>query len=261
MKAKKLIICHLLLLIYFFMFSTIECRSDTNQLDTQAKGLKIIIDFSERLCAVPIESKSSNLELSGGIKIDLGKITKQLADLGFSGAAKYQSSKSQGVLQKDITGLLKKGIDCKMEIFKILEAKLLTKVKPTKPLPKAKPKPAEPLLRISYQKWEHEIIVVFENIGDAPANWFTADITSSEPFSFGHSSADFDLNSSGRGSSGVGTWTVISGKNILPQQKGMVIFKFDEGKPALSPPKVKSDSKYIFLELNLSWGPTETTKK
>jgi len=210
----------------------------------------------------PIKGKSDNLKLSADVKVGLSGLTKKLADLGIKGDADYQTSTWQGILQKDIAGLVKKKIDCRMAVFKVLNDKLFTTPKPVEPFTTAvtTAKAAEPLLRISYQNWDREVIVVFENIGDAPANWFTADITSKDdPFSFGFSNADFDLHKSG--GSGWGTWTVISGKNILPQQKGMVILKFDGGKAELNPPKIKSDSKYIFVNMNLSWGPEEKTKK
>jgi hypothetical protein len=117
----------------------------------------------------------------------------------------------------------------------------------------------KPLLRITYQHQGQLIIVLIENIGNAPANYITADITGSHGnFSINDSGADFELSTSGKGG---GTWKVISCKNILPQQKGHVSLFASESTLVLNPPKVLSDSRYIFMDVGqISYGPVETQK-
>ena len=65
----------------------------------------------------------------------------------------------------------------------------------------------------------------------------------------------FDLDTSAKG----GSWTVISGKDILPQQKGHVRLNVNNANLVLEAPKVKSDSRYEFAgSIELKIGPSET---
>ncbi len=109
-----------------------------------------------------------------------------------------------------------------------------------------------PLIRISYQVQDDRVAVVFDNTGNAPAGYFTADIRSAgNTFSAVKASADFHLTVSGKG----GTWTIVSGRDMLPQQKGMVLLSFPRGLPELKPPKVRSDARYRFvgtIEMSIS---------
>ena len=113
-----------------------------------------------------------------------------------------------------------------------------------------------PLIRISYQIADNNISIVFENIGTAPATYFTADITAKKGvFSVKGTDSDFELITSGQG----GSWTVISGKNILPQQKGVVTLIAKDADLSLNAPKLRSDSRCKFLgTLKMTWGPEES---
>ena len=115
-----------------------------------------------------------------------------------------------------------------------------------------------PLIRISYQITENRIGIVFENIGSAPATYITADIKAENGhFSLKEIHSDFELITSGQG----GSWTVISGKNILPQQKGFVTLVARDAGLTLNAPKVKSDSRCKFVgTLKMKWGPEENKK-
>ena len=107
-----------------------------------------------------------------------------------------------------------------------------------------------PLLRISYQKQNNSAIkcdalitILIENIGNAPAIYFTMDISGQNGvFSIKRVQGDFDISTSGQG----GSWTIVSGKNILPQQKGYVNLAVDNINLNLEKPKVKSDSRHKF---------------
>jgi hypothetical protein len=114
-----------------------------------------------------------------------------------------------------------------------------------------------PLIRISYQEQDNGFLILFENIGSAPAECFTAEIRAKDkdkPFSFKDKSSDFELSVP----SGYGTFAPISGRNILPKQKGHVSLIFGEGKTNLEAPEVITDSRYIFAgTFSMSFGPWE----
>ena len=113
-----------------------------------------------------------------------------------------------------------------------------------------------PLIRISYQITGNSLSIVFENIGSAPATYITADIMAENGvFLMKKINSDFELVASGQG----GSWTVISGKNILPQQKGIVNLIAQDADMTLKVPKVKSDSRCKFVgTLKMTWGPEES---
>ena len=118
-----------------------------------------------------------------------------------------------------------------------------------------------PLIRISYQINNNNIGIVFENIGSAPAAYFIADITAKNGvFSINETYSDFELIvSDQRGS--VRSRTVISARNILPQQKGAVTVVARDAGLVLNVPRLRSDSRCKFVgTLKMKWGPAETKK-
>jgi len=89
------------------------------------EALETIANFADRLCqTVPLETSSHSLDLSGSAKADLNGIIAKLAKLGISGAAKYESSSSQNVLQKDLAEVLKESRNCRLHIWDDLKLKL-----------------------------------------------------------------------------------------------------------------------------------------
>jgi hypothetical protein len=116
--------------------------ADANTLEAQEKALKVIADFAERLCTtIPLTGGANNLELSGKAKAELSELVKRIANLGLEGAAKYQTSDWQGVLQQDLAAQLNDSRNCKREVFKDLQGKLLVSVENA---PKDKPPPPPP---------------------------------------------------------------------------------------------------------------------
>jgi hypothetical protein len=85
-------------------------------LDEQERALHIIADFSDRLCQkIPLTGRGSNLELSGEAKAELNELLKKFANIGITGAAKYQQSEYQNVLQQDLARELNDSRDCKLK--------------------------------------------------------------------------------------------------------------------------------------------------
>lgn len=92
--------------------------------DIEATG--IIAEFAAKVCgSIPLEGGSSGLELSADGKAALKGLTKKLADLGLTAAAKYKKDQYNGVLQKDLPEVLKFNTDCKVEVTKYLGNKLI----------------------------------------------------------------------------------------------------------------------------------------
>jgi hypothetical protein len=56
---------------------------------------------------------------------ELNELLKKVANLGIEGAAKYQASEWQGVLQQDLAGQLNNSRNCKLEVYKDLKDKFL----------------------------------------------------------------------------------------------------------------------------------------
>ena len=99
--------------------------SMASSLEEQKESLKIIADFAERLCNdIPLKGQGSNLELTGKAKAELNWILKRLVNLGVEGAVKYQDTKYEGLLQKDLVRALKDSTDCKLKIWKDFKKQL-----------------------------------------------------------------------------------------------------------------------------------------
>lgn len=111
----------------FLLLLAINSFADASDLKEQKEALDMIAEFADRLCkTIPLEEgRAGGLELSGSAKVELNKLIKKIVDLGIEGAAKYKSEEWQGVLQKDLPGLLKDNIDCKIEVWKDLKDKLM----------------------------------------------------------------------------------------------------------------------------------------
>lgn len=111
----------------------------------------------------------------------------------------------------------------------------------------------KPFIIISYHKQhgsdlnpDTTILINIENRGNAPANYFTADIEARTPqewFSIKGARAKFDISTSGQ----AGSRITISAQKILPQQRGTVWLTTDNSKLELKPPKIKSDSRCKFI--------------
>lgn len=94
--------------------------------DPQGKALAEIADFADRICSkTSAEGGSSNIELSGNAKVELNKLIKNVVDVGIEGAAKYQESEWQGILQEDLADALKDERNCKLQVFNALKDKLI----------------------------------------------------------------------------------------------------------------------------------------
>lgn len=119
-------------LAVILLFPSLLCGASlsqaTDDLDKTERTLKIISEFANSICNnIPLNGGSSSFELSGSAKAELSKLLKKVTDLGFQGGAKYQSAEYEGLLQKDLITALKDSANCKQNVSKDLNEKLLSK--------------------------------------------------------------------------------------------------------------------------------------
>lgn len=97
-----------------------------DSLKREREALKLISDFADDLCTkIPLTGGTDSLELSGNAKAELKGLAKQIADLGFEAAAKSKDAEYQGVLQRDLAKTLKENTDCRREVWRDLNGRLL----------------------------------------------------------------------------------------------------------------------------------------
>jgi hypothetical protein len=126
---------HVTILFVVWILATVS-SSATNAyaLEAEKEILDTIADFAERICPnVPLEGSSSTVELSGSAKAELNGLLKKMAALGIQGAAKYQESQFQGLLQKDLLAAMRDSTDCKLKVSNSLMGKLLSASVPASP--------------------------------------------------------------------------------------------------------------------------------
>lgn len=106
-------------------FAKAETPADET-LTRQKAALDVIRDFADNFCkTVPLTGKSDSVEASGEAKAKLSNLLKKLADLGIEGAVKYKSEEWQGPLRESLSGILKENQNCRLEIWKDLQSKLI----------------------------------------------------------------------------------------------------------------------------------------
>jgi hypothetical protein len=98
-----------------------------DDLKAQVEALNAISVFAGQTCGdpVPLVGRSDHLELSGDIKAQLAGVIAKVADLGISGAGKYKNENFKNVLHEQLAQTLKDGANCKLEVFKVLQEKMI----------------------------------------------------------------------------------------------------------------------------------------
>ena len=117
-------------LLAAMMFSAVQSlfsASHAEDLQMQQAALSMITKTANEICqSAPLETTSQGVGLSGSAAAKLSGLIGHVADLGITGAGEYQTSRSMGVLQKDLVTAIRSGNDCKLEVFRTLEKKLLS---------------------------------------------------------------------------------------------------------------------------------------
>jgi hypothetical protein len=119
-------------LISLTLFS-LPSRAD-DVLDRQMKALAAITSAANEICStVAMEGSSQNTQLSGDVKAKLDGLISKLADLGVEGSGQFTSTQYKGVLQQDLASTLKSNEDCKQNVLKMLQEKMIPSLAPSGP--------------------------------------------------------------------------------------------------------------------------------
>lgn len=109
------------------MIAVAVCADTSAQdIDSQTRALKVISDFAAEQCgAVSIEGGSKHLEMTGDAKAQLDGLIAKVVNAGISGAAKYQQQDYKNVLHEQLAQRLNDGANCRLEVFKLLQEKMI----------------------------------------------------------------------------------------------------------------------------------------
>jgi hypothetical protein len=115
---------------FFVFFVAISAASEANaqsqSIDVQAKALDLITKTADSVCGiVQHHGNSESLNVKGEVKAQLSGLIKQLADLGISGAADFNSDQYEGVIRTDLATAIRNSAECKLNVFDKLQAKMI----------------------------------------------------------------------------------------------------------------------------------------
>jgi hypothetical protein len=105
---------------------TLSVGAMADDLETQARALRLIRETAADICnTIAQEGSSQSLELSGDVKAKLGGAVTKMADLGIEGAGKYRTEEFKGPLQQELARAIKDNANCRLEVLKLLQEKML----------------------------------------------------------------------------------------------------------------------------------------
>lgn len=140
LNRDKSVIYSAIIVCFLATFTT---RSHANEFDREKQALSIISDFADKLCRDASDAgKQKTSEIKAEGKVSLNSLLSKIAGLGFKGTGNYQVSEYEGLLQRDLKDTFKNTNDCRIQVLKELNEKLLSpkkgehvasnKVKPAK---------------------------------------------------------------------------------------------------------------------------------
>lgn len=95
--------------------------------EDKRRALQTIRDTAADICStIEHEGSSSATELSGDVKGKLNAVISKLAELGIDTAGSYSSKEYKNVLQSELATAIQNNANCRLEVLKILEKKLLS---------------------------------------------------------------------------------------------------------------------------------------
>jgi hypothetical protein len=106
--------------------SALAQATTEDDLERKKKALDLLASFAIRVCPQPSD-KSSTVTLSGQAEIGakLAGLAKALTEIGFSGAAKYSRTETQGLLQKDVLAAMTDANTCRQNMVNSLKREIL----------------------------------------------------------------------------------------------------------------------------------------
>ena len=111
---------------FFPIALLIASTAQAASLNEKLQALAAASSTAAQICTtVPMAQRSQAVTLTAGAQTYLSKFVSWLAKIKISGAAKYQTTSSQGVLQKDLAQSIRQSNDCKRAVFNNLMDKLI----------------------------------------------------------------------------------------------------------------------------------------
>jgi hypothetical protein len=100
--------------------------TNSGTVDAQQKALQAIKEFANDICnRVPTAGTQKSVDLDASAQAELSRLLKIVGNLGFSSGAKYSRSDYNGILQADLAKALHDEQECRLEVFRRLQDKLL----------------------------------------------------------------------------------------------------------------------------------------
>ncbi|MGY4226391.1 hypothetical protein ACVMIH_003752 [Bradyrhizobium sp. USDA 4503] len=110
----------------FAIFFASDASAQSQSIDAQAKALDLITKTADSVCSiVEHHGNSESLNVKGEVKAQLSGLIRQLADLGISGAADFNSDQYVNVIRTDLAVAIKDNAQCKFNVFDKLQAKMI----------------------------------------------------------------------------------------------------------------------------------------
>ena len=109
----------------------LACSSSTpaaaDDIERQARALKLIRDTAADICnTIQQDGSTKDLELSGTAKAKVDGALSKIADLGIEGSANFKSDQFKGVLHQELATAIRDNANCRLEVLKLLNEKLLS---------------------------------------------------------------------------------------------------------------------------------------
>lgn len=118
MYMKTLLTCGVAVLLQACIAGIAYAQSD---IDAERAGLGLITETADRICGyVSSDGSSSSTDIQGSINGELKGLATRLAKAGINGSAKIVESHYTGVIQTELSGVLKSSSECKERIFNSL---------------------------------------------------------------------------------------------------------------------------------------------
>ncbi|HEV2156284.1 hypothetical protein [Bradyrhizobium sp.] len=110
----------------FAILAASKAEAQPQSLDAQAKALDLITKTADSVCSiVTLAGNSQSLKIKGEVKAQLNGLIRQLADLGISGDADFNSDKYEGLIRTDLATAIQNNAQCKFNVFDKLQAKMI----------------------------------------------------------------------------------------------------------------------------------------
>jgi len=116
----------IIILVIFFQLVCYNLTFSQQEQLTYIDKLEAIEKFSLKICSdIPLYSSSSSSGLSAKGKTELNALLKKFGNISIDVEYNNSSSESYGIMQKDLSSVLQKNMDCKENIAKVLINKLM----------------------------------------------------------------------------------------------------------------------------------------